>query len=177
MTCPSRYLTADGRVLRCGDEGRAHGAHGSSMYACAHQNYDEMADEHGPITSWDEADPCAWDATCAHCGDGRLYHPDAKGWEDCPTCGGSRTVETVPTGLVGIGSQVRHGDRMDGLVNIVRNGRVHVLWWDLGSSWVCLDCERFDPPCAPVRTTWGHDDDGPVHLIRAVPPAHQEDDR
>jgi hypothetical protein len=107
--CPSRYLTADGRVLRCDlEHGDAPEAHGTG------------ADTRGRrLLMWRVDAPCAWDATCKTCKP-RGYL-GIRGWSDvdgdwhigCPTCEGIGVDETIPLHMIGIGSRLSREDRTD----------------------------------------------------------------
>jgi hypothetical protein len=104
--CPSRYLTADGRVLVCLlDHHRVHKGRFTHRNSC---------NTTVAVMSWPDDDPCVWDATCTTCdgygivprasmavmGDGS---PVPKG-NTCLTCGGTGVDEGIPLRLVGIGS-------------------------------------------------------------------------
>jgi hypothetical protein len=105
--CPSRYLTADGRVLRCtvpGDHDDddmlidLNGQHNSNTRGRSWMNYDGV--------TWPTNDPCAFDATCKTCrGAGRAEDDRSVGSMGagdkvrCWDCEGAGVDKTIPEEL------------------------------------------------------------------------------
>lgn len=105
MTCNWRKLTGDGIVDRCVE----HDGHSPGTTDCG-------VDHVGKRGCFLEDDPCAFEAaTCSDCdGEGTVEaanHDMVVQPYSCGRCGGSGTLDTVPTALIGEGSKVMwHGE-------------------------------------------------------------------
>jgi hypothetical protein len=182
MTCNLRYLTSDGRVLRCtvpGDHDddemliELNGQHNSNTRGRSWMNYDGV--------TWPANDPCAWDATCTDC-KGRkqvfaeLDVPEEDGMgavttRPCRPCEGTGVDETIPLHLIGPGSVLQHCDNPEERFRVVvvelageygELGTLTAVWLGiLDAVYIVLD------DIGPNKT-W--------QVARVVPPAHTPND-
>jgi hypothetical protein len=155
--CPSRYLTADGRVLRCDlEHGDAPEAHGTG------------ADTRGRrLLMWRVDAPCVWDATCTTCeGVGEVLEPLPNGFVGgCVVCDGTGVDETIPLRMIGAGSVFANGDRA---VFVLSDPVGFDAAWSV--TWTSWRWAK-----EPTPTVWFNPTKrGDWTVVRAVPPAHTE---
>lgn len=156
MTCNWRKLEADGFIDRCCAEPNGH-TWGSTDCGVGHQ---------GVRGCFTEDDPAAWDATCPDCGghgEDREAPEDSESGEYpyCDTCDGLGVAEAVPLRLIGVGSVIAPASDTSKRLIIT-----HVV--DDG-TWAATDVDR------DHQWIIGRHVQDVYSVVRAVPPAHQED--